>query len=282
MHAQLEPSIIGLDLMKRITLLLLGLAFLTTASHGQTFKGRSEIINLDYGYPDLIINRELSFNDQNNNRSVDPGETATIGFFIDNTGLYPAQNVVVKARDNNHTPGLILKKEHLVGNIPRSQRDVLVQNVIRGDSVLEAGLAKLVFDVYENNKLIDSLSIDIATTGLIEGRNLEMLDHLFFADNRKLMPGKWFRVKLSVKNKGSEVVKDVSFDFEAVPHLLEQFRRKEMVIPEMQPGEIRELSFDFTLGINFSEPSLVLNVTIQGSNEKEGTQETIMETVHFP
>ncbi|RMG24136.1 MAG: hypothetical protein D6730_13115 [Bacteroidetes bacterium] len=267
--------------MKHRIILGLCLAILPLQMLAQTFVGHSEIIHLDYGYPDLVVNKELSFNDQNNNRAIDPGEVATVGFFIDNIGLYTAENVVIKIRDRNHTAGLLFEPEYELGNISRSQRNVLVQNIIRGDSALEAGIADLVFEIYENNELVDSLQYKVATTGLIEGRNLEVIDELYFADDNKLEPGKWFRLRLTVKNTGEVPIRNVSFDFSPVPHLLEQFKREKMIIPVMMPGEVQDQTFDFLLGVNFNQPSLVLKVEVRGSNEKEGNVHTSTEIVHY-
>ncbi len=245
----------------------------------QTMREKSAAIKINYGYPELVISKELSFNDQNNNKSIDPGETVTIGFFIDNKGLYPAKNVTIKTRDMNQTVGLILEEEKFIGNIPRDQRNFFIQSVIRGDSTLEAGKAYLVFDVYEKGEQVETLEFRIATTGLVEGRNLEVISSQFFADKNNLHPGKPFTLKLSVKNKGTVPIKNVSFNFLGIQHLLEQFKRQDKVIKEMQPGDIETLTFQFFLGINYKASSLPVKVVVQGSNEKEGTLKTLSSSV---
>lgn len=254
--------------------------FLTyTSLLGQTIVERTDEIYIDYGYPKLVINDRLSFNDNNNNQAIDPGETATVGFFIDNVGTYPAKNVVIKAVDKSNTPGLILEEEKFIGNIPQQKMDLFVQGIIKGDSALEAGKADLVFQVFEKDELVETLDFSIATTGLIEGKNLELVENLFYSEGRIVRPGQSFRLRLTIKNSGTVPVQNVSFDFLSLQHVLEQFKRQEVIISEMQPGEIRDQIFEFFLGVNYKDKVLPIEVIVKGSNEKEGTQISVSSMV---
>lgn len=247
--------------------------------HAQTIVERTDEIIVDYGYPKLVVNDRLSFNDNNNNQAIDPGETATVGFFIDNVGTYPAKNVVIKARDRNNTPGLKLEAEKFIGNIPEQKMDLFVQGIIKGDSVLEAGEADIVFQVFEKDELVETLEFQIATTGLIEGQNLDVLDNLFYSEGRAVRPGQAFRLRLTIKNTGTVPIQNVSFNFLPLQHLLEQFKRQEVIIHEMKPGETRDQFFEFFLGVNYRKNVLPLEVIIKGSNEKKGTLASFSSTV---
>lgn len=249
------------------------------AGTAQTFVDRSDPMIIDFGFPKITISRDLLFNDQNNNKSIDPGESDVIAFFVGNEGEYKAKNVMVKIRETTGIKGLTFNEEYLIGAIDTGKKGILVQNVIKADSTLESGTAHLVFDIVENNVLVDSRDYIVKTTGLIEGRNLRVISHPFYAARNRIEPGKAFRLKLVIRNDGEVDIQDVAFDFKTIPHLLEEFRREEMIIPLIRPGEFREMTFDFRLGINYTDDSLPLSVEIKGSNEKEGSLTVITETV---
>ncbi|WNJ19198.1 hypothetical protein [Pontibacter sp. G13] len=111
----------------------------------------SDSITLDFGYPALVILEDLTFFDDNEDNELNPGEGAVISFTIQNQGEYPAKGVVVKPKELNDLPGLVLPSIVRVGNIlPGKKRKVQV--VVEGDEDLAEGTINIAFVVWENDQ----------------------------------------------------------------------------------------------------------------------------------
>jgi hypothetical protein len=106
---------------------------------------------MDFGYPQLRLSRTPELADENDNRVIEPGESAIVSFSVENTGKYPAVRVVVKPQEISRKTGLVLPAEVYIGDIPPGESRV-VDVGIRSDETLGDGTVSLSFYLYESGK----------------------------------------------------------------------------------------------------------------------------------
>ncbi|GAB4412507.1 MAG: hypothetical protein OHK0039_18600 [Bacteroidia bacterium] len=137
-------------------LLLSGICY-TTGLHAQVLRGISNKVKMDFGYPDLKVLDDLTFEDENSNQLIDANEVIQISFTIENAGAYPALAVKIQPQELNGVQGLDLPDEIEVGDIPPGEKRKIRVGIAASEQ-LEKGSASLFFKIIENGSY-DNLSV---------------------------------------------------------------------------------------------------------------------------
>ena len=74
--------------MIRSIFLVLCLSLGFQSLSAQIIKDSSKSIRLNFGFPELQVEDDIQFQDQNDNNIIDPGEGGLISFTIKNVGKY--------------------------------------------------------------------------------------------------------------------------------------------------------------------------------------------------
>ncbi len=127
-----------------VSLLLAGPA------HGQALVSTTDTMSMDFGYPLLKANDDLTFIDENENGQIDPGEGCAITFTLLNKSRYPARDVVIRPKELNNLAGLIWREELKIGNIAAAGSRSIEVGIIAQDSI-GVGTANFAFTVLEGN-----------------------------------------------------------------------------------------------------------------------------------
>ena len=115
----------------------------------QVVTATSHTVELNFGFPDLQVQDNLSFIDENDNNYIDRGEACVISFTVENVGKYPAKGVTVTPEELNNIGGLRLSPKVRIGDIPPGANRT-VQVGLAADETLQEGTASLIFRIYEN------------------------------------------------------------------------------------------------------------------------------------
>lgn len=118
-------------------------------TEAQIFRDDSEPIQLTFGYPDLEIEDDLRYTDENGNNLLEPTESAFIRFTLSNQGRYPAQNIVITTEDLNDLGGFTLPGAISIGNIEPGEGKEVKVGIIAGENPT-SGTASVIFYVEEN------------------------------------------------------------------------------------------------------------------------------------
>ncbi len=131
-------------------LLLLAVSFAAaTCANAQTFQAVSQPINLDFGFPVLDDLDDVTFDDENSNNIIDPGEAGLISFTLKNIGEWPARNVQIRPEELNGIRGIELESVIDVGDIlPGESRQVSIG--VYANRQLSRGTASFIFYIDEN------------------------------------------------------------------------------------------------------------------------------------
>ncbi len=141
-------------------LIFFPLAFSGASAWGQVLTSTSESVELDFGYPILKAQDDLTFFDENQNQQIDPGEGCAIVFTLKNESPYPAQNVIVKPNLVNLKGDLTLPKNIKIGDLDAGASRKVEIGLLAQDT-LAGGTANFSFVVFEGNNL-ESATITFA------------------------------------------------------------------------------------------------------------------------
>lgn len=126
-----------------------GFLLLVTCCFAQEYRGTSNSVALDFGYPKLQFMDDIEYLDEDNDNQLSSGEAMLISFTIRNLAEYPANNVKVRPEELNKIAGLDIPEEVEVGEI-KAGESKKVQIGIGAESTLRKGTASFVFRIMEN------------------------------------------------------------------------------------------------------------------------------------
>lgn len=137
--------------MYKSFIILLFALFSFLSLDAQIIDGKSKTIRLNFGFPELKVEDDIQFQDQNDNNIIDPGEGGLISFTIKNTGKYPARKVAVYPKELSGVLGLELPKVQEVGDLLPGQSK-LVEVGLFAEESLQKGTANFIFEIHENGE----------------------------------------------------------------------------------------------------------------------------------
>ncbi|MEM9986624.1 MAG: hypothetical protein AAF804_16155 [Bacteroidota bacterium] len=141
-------------------LIVTPLLFSGMSAWGQVLTGTSEAVELNFGYPILKAQDDLTFFDENQNQQIDPGEGCAIVFTLKNESAYPAQNVLVKPNLVNLKGDLTLPKSIKIGDLDAGASRKVEIGLLAQDTLV-GGTANFSFVVFEGDNL-ESATITFA------------------------------------------------------------------------------------------------------------------------
>jgi len=130
-------------------ILFLFASCLASAGFGQQFTNVSEGLSLDFGYPVLEDQDDVTYLDENYNNIIDPGESALITFTLTNNGEWTARNVQIRPEELNGVRGIEIDKVITIGDIrPGESKEVSIG--LFATRELSRGTASFIFYIDEN------------------------------------------------------------------------------------------------------------------------------------
>ncbi|MEO0895610.1 MAG: hypothetical protein AAFY71_04400 [Bacteroidota bacterium] len=146
-------------------IVIIGLLLMTyLQGFSQTFTGKSDSLQLDFGYPVIQLTDTVSIEDENGNGLLEPDESSVVLFTIKNISKYPAKNVTISPEELNNIRGFETFNPAFVGDIPAGG-EKLVEVGITTTPRLQGGTANFVFHLYEKGVENDiSIVFTIGTT----------------------------------------------------------------------------------------------------------------------
>ncbi|MEM6768411.1 MAG: hypothetical protein AAF824_01770 [Bacteroidota bacterium] len=251
---------------------LLGIGAVAEA---QPVVGRSNSVTINFGYPLIEYDASPTFNDVNDNNTIDVGESVLIAFNIRNKGKYVANNVTVQTQIDERIPGLQLPAPKNYGNIaPGGER--FVKLVIKSDSTLAAGVASLKFNIIENADSAGQIYYAVNTADVARKAKLRFTSHKFFTANNRIAREKPFTLRLDLQNLGNSVARELVFDFDVPKQVLIETPIEELSMQSLQPGEIREIKIEMLIGINYFDANVPIKISV---TEKTGQSRDIQTVV---
>lgn len=164
--------------------ILYGIGIILTVGLGhpawaQEVRATCDTLTLDFGYPLLEAQDDLTFVDENENGQIDPGEGCAIVFTLANRSKYAAQTVYIKPNELNGITGLMVPQEVKVGNIPPEGSRRVEVAILARDS-LQAGTASFSFGVFEgddagqsNTTIVYSMPVNLEPKAEKEDENVD-------------------------------------------------------------------------------------------------------------
>jgi len=149
------------------TFLICTLALLPASLHAQELSTTSDTLSLNFGFPILRAQDDLTFVDENENDQIDPDEGCLISFTIKNNSSYPARDIEIVPQELNQLKGIALPPVVKVGNLaPGATRKVEIG--VLGQEEMDSGTANFSFlikegDEIENTTVVFSVQVNKAT-----------------------------------------------------------------------------------------------------------------------
>lgn len=120
----------------------------------QVIDNTSKSLRLTFGFPDLQVEDDIQFQDQNDNNIIDPGEGGLISFTIKNAGKYPAIKVAVYPKELSGVLGLELPELQEIGDIQPGESK-LVEIGLFAEKTITKGTANFIFEIHESGEYKD-------------------------------------------------------------------------------------------------------------------------------
>lgn len=244
----------------------------------QPQSANSNSVLINFGYPELVTDDYPSFNDRNNNSTIDVGEQVQVAFSITNEGKYVANNVQVITAIDEQIKGLKLPEPRNYGNIAPgvSKR---VKLVLAGDQTLAAGVAQLRFVIIENADTATVMPFSVLTADESQQAKLSVNSHIFFAKENRLQLDQPFDLKFDLQNLGNAPALEVSFRFKLPEHVLVTSSLADATLKTLGPGQIKDIRFTLIAGVNYSESNIPITVFITDRTGQINLRKTFIAKV---
>jgi hypothetical protein len=178
-----------------------------------------------------------------------------------NKGKGAARNIYVDIEDNSTTKELNFDKKLNIDNIPANEKQV-VNIPIKGTLDLTSGKANIKVSFNEAYGFQpDPFEIYIETKELIKP-NMKVVDYVFLSEDGKIRRGLPVQLKVLVQNIGKGTAEDVSVNFQYPSANVFPNSQKEFILGIFQPGETKEVVFEFIANKLYSETFIPINTEI--------------------
>ncbi len=240
----------------------------------------SNPVFINFGMPEIVLDGEVFFNDQNNNNTLDASERVQFSFFIKNVGKYVANRVRIRTKVGNDATGIIVPEKISLGNMAPNERK-LIKRVIEGGQDLQSGTAELRFEIVENDSLSHVIPYEVKTYSISKKPRLDIISHAFLTtdDSPTIQPGSPFELKVRLKNTGGGDAQNIRFEFDVPPHILINSDLDASTIESLKPNEITETTFNFLMGVNYQNSKILIDIRVFDDNTDSGESRTFSEPV---
>ena len=247
---------------------LLFLSILGSFSLLAQYKGEAKTIELnsqelliEKSLPPLLFASDILFLDENGNNRIDANENCSIQFRVSNKGKGTARSVGASLQNGSSSViGLDFDSNLDLGNIaPNSSKDYTIPVV--GTMDLTSGTANFQITFTEKTGLQpDPIAINVTTKAFIQPQ-IQIVDFSYLSDFGQISLGKPLQLKALLQNTGQGIAENVKAVF-TYPNNVVANGDERFEIGTLQPGETRELLFDFIATKNFSNPTLNINIDL--------------------
>ena len=256
------------------------LLLLRTEGSSQPITAVSNPVYINFNMPELVLDSEIMINDPNNNNILDANEKMQISFWIANRGRYVANRVAVKTYVTDPASGVIGSPIESLGNMAEGEK-ILIKRLLEGGPNLKSGETTVEFHIMENDSLAEIITHKVNTYSITRKPRLEIIAHDFFSlgGSKTIRPDSEFELRVRLKNTGGGIARQVRFDINHPKHILIQSDLEDMVVEELEPDAVVELSFRFFMGINYKETTIPIRVKVFDINKGSGEVQTLSDAL---
>jgi hypothetical protein len=211
--------------------------------------------------PPLLELTEIAFIDANGNNRVDAFEQCNISFNIANKGKGNANNFKVLLQNSGVISGLVFEKTTVIGKIePGKTQKVSIP--ISSDLNLTTGKANFQVSFEEDKGFPpDAFELNIDTKEFSKP-DVRVVDQSFLTDNGNIKLGYPIQLKVLLQNVGQGMAENVNVSFLYPSVNVFPNDNSDFNLGTMQPGDSKELVFEFQANKKYTEKTIPITVKI--------------------
>ena len=248
---------------------------------GQTVSGTSAPVQLAVGQerskgkPGLAYG-DVELRDENNNKTVEAWEKASIVFSVRNLGKGPSQNLVVSAYTANdgEVKGLLCAQPlRLDSLLPGKGREVTIP--VEGSLQLNSGIATITIEIREEFEYsADQIEINVLTAEF-QPPKLRVAAYSLEVDaDSRLNDLVMATLKLTVANKGAGPAADTRLDL-YLPGHAKQLDPPDFVLNGIAQQENRQINFRFYIHPSQLNEEVPVRAVLIERHQKYGQDVTL-------
>lgn len=210
-----------------------------------------------------------SIEDGNVNKIIDAGEHFEINFTITNKGLGDAYNLRLRISEQEGYDQYFEGPRELDGGniLAGESKDYTFSYMVKED--MPTTVANIDIYAFEANGFDADPAHIVMNTEELSIPRLRIADHQFFAeDGTSITIGKNGKLTLAVQNYGTKAAKDVKLKF-TLPDNVFQLQNDEVVIDNIEPGEVKTIDYGFVVNKRFSGD--FVSVALAGSESSRSS-----------
>ena len=218
-----------------------------------------------------LVKGSLTFTDEDGNDRLDANENATISFIIENKGKGSAVGLIAEISVNSNVKGIKIPSKLNLETIGSNKESTITIN-LKSTQILSTGNVSLLIEIKEPHHLDLSLPpIDFKTLKY-QKPQVELIDGAFTSNDpsglfKKKVPSK---LKIIIQNIGQGIARDVNVFF-TIPLNILNISQLENHIDYLNPGESREVVFDFLTNDKFRQEKVTILVEVTESTGEYGS-----------
>jgi hypothetical protein len=228
--------------------------------------------------PPLLELTEIAFTDANGNNRVDAFEQCNISFTIANKGKGNANNLKVLLQNSGLISGLVFEKTTLIGKIePGKIQKVSIP--ISSDVNLTTGKANFQISFEEDKGFPpDAFELNIDTREFSKP-DVRVVDQSFLTDNGNIKLGYPIQLKVLVQNVDQGIAENVNVSFLYPAVNVFPNDNSEFSLGILQPGDSKELVFEFQANKKYTEKTIPITVKITEKYGKYAQNKNVAATL---
>lgn len=248
---------------------------------GQTVSGTSAPVRIDVGQarptgkPGLAYSN-VELRDENNNKTIEAWEKASIVFSVRNLGKGPSQHLIVSAYTANEgeIKGLLYPEPmRLDSLLPGRQQEVELP--IEGSLLLNSGIATVTIEIREEFEYSpDQIEINLLTAEFQPPQLLVAAYTLETDPSNRLNEMVMATLKLSVTNKGAGPAADTRLDL-FLPGHARQLDPPAFVLNSLSPNESRTVNFRFYISPDKLKEEVPIRAVLIERHQQYGQDVTL-------
>lgn len=281
---QIHPSIPDMkDLTLPIIVIILLLPF--TSSSQKILRASSSLVSIDIGNrklpSSLVVGNDIRYEDDNGNGIVDALESGNIVFTVSNKGSGPALGLKVNTGLTKSVEGIEFGEEININTIlPNSQTEVKIP-VKTNVNLSDGNVGFVIGFVDPGGTPPPAFTVEF-TTASFKYPNVRMDDYLFSSQvNSRVSVGTPASLKVIATNAGQGVAEDVHVSFNFLQRNVYPIGEKTFNLGTLNPGENREVKFDFLINKLYTASILPVQVSISEKYGLYAETKTVETPVHM-
>jgi len=229
-------------------------------------------------FPPVLMIENIRFEDADDNNRIDGLEKCRIVFTLVNTGAGAAAGMKMNVDELAGVKGLQFSRQVSVPTIQPGSR-IEMSFPAEGTIELADGRAQFAFDFEEPMGFPpDAFRVEIETKAF-QSPDMVVADYVFSTESGMVRTGFPVQLKTLIQNQGQGVARQVNVTFvypelNVFPNGEEQFD-----LGTIQPGETREVDFEFLANRLYTDPAVPIKISIRESYGRYAETKTASVTV---